>query len=394
MSLPPPADRAEELFLAACDLPAADRAVFLTQECGGDAELRRAVEALLADLDRAAAAGFLEAAPRPDESPRLPARTRLGDYELVRVLGEGGSGRVYEARHVRLGRRVAVKVLSAAALRDPTALARFRREIAAVGALAHPNAVAASDARQFGRHFSLVTDRQLAEGVQHLADNGLVHRDLSPSNVMVTTAGRVTILDLGLAALAAGGDRLTSTGLLVGTVGYVAPEQSEDARSVDFRSDLYGVGCLLHAMLVGHPPFRENPDVPLREWLNRLCGEPPPDVRRARPEVPDPVAEVCARLLATRAADRFDAPRAAAERLAPFAVGNALAETVRAAAAEFRGPAEPRAESLSQPRPVPRRRACRRGLVAASVAAALALGLYAAVSAISPRRDPPPVPPG
>ena len=85
---------------------------------------------------------------------------------------------------------------------------------------------------------------------------------------MVTTAGRVAILDLGLATLAAGAGshRLTNTGMFVGTVGYLSPEQSEDARAVDYRSDLYTVGCLLHALLVGHAPFRESPTVSVREY--------------------------------------------------------------------------------------------------------------------------------
>ena len=379
MSVTPPTVRAEELFLAACDLPAAERAAYLAHECGDDA-LRREVEALLANLDQAEDAGFLEAATRPGESPLLPARTRLGEYEIVRLLGEGGSGRVYEARHARLGRRVAVKVLSDAARRDPEALARFEREIAHIGGLSHPNVVAASDARRFGRHFFLVTElldgvtlrelmrgrptlpvadaaevaRQLAAGVQYLADHGLVHRDLSPANVMVTSAGRVAILDLGLATLVAGGgsQRLTNTGLFVGTVGYLSPEQSEDARAVDSRSDLYAVGCLLHALLVGHAPFRESPTVSVREWLNRLCAEAPPDVRTGRPDVPAPVAEVCARLLATKAADRFDVPADVADRLTPFAAGNTLAETVRAILAESLPPPEVlRSESPAHPRP-------------------------------------------
>lgn len=354
MNVIPPSERAEELFLAACDLPPGEREGFLARECDAP-DVRREVDRLLADLDRAGAAQFLEPAPADDASP-LPTRTRLGEYEIVRRLGAGGSGRVYEARHLRLNRRVAVKVLSEGARRDPDALARFRREVGVVGALAHPNVVAATDARQYGPHLFLVTElldgvtvrslmssrerlpvaaaaeiaRQLADGLQCLADHGLVHRDLSPSNVMVTVTGRVAILDFGLATLTAGGGtHLTGSGALLGTLGYIAPEQAEDARAVSPRADQYSLGCLLYALLTGHPPFRETPDVPLRVWLNRLATEPPPDVGRVRADVPPELAVVCSRLLATRPTDRFGSPREVSERLGALATGHRLATLVR-----------------------------------------------------------------
>lgn len=156
----PPAGRAEDLLRAACDRPAGGRAAFPDRACGDAPARRGEVDRLLADLDRAGDAGLLAG---PVASPQLAAGTRLGGYELVRPIGEGGSGRVYEARHVRRGRRVAVEVLSDAARRDPAALARFEREVAAVGRVSHPDVVAASDARRFGRHVFLVTE--LLDGV-------------------------------------------------------------------------------------------------------------------------------------------------------------------------------------------------------------------------------------
>jgi len=164
--------------------------------------------------------------PKPDVSAE-PLPARLGQYEIVEQIGRGGMGTVYNAVHTRLKRPVAIKVLSAGRLQDPQAIARFQREMEAVGRLDHPNLVRAHDAGEVdGQHFLVMefldgTDltklvrqggplpvadacevvRQAALGIQYAHEHGLVHRDVKPSNIMLTTAGQVKVLDLGLARI-------------------------------------------------------------------------------------------------------------------------------------------------------------------------------------------------
>jgi serine/threonine protein kinase len=189
--------------------------------------------------------------------------TQLGEYQLADKLGEGGMGAVYKALHTKLRRTVALKVLPKDRLGDPQAVARFEREMAAVGALDHPNIVRAMDAREVeGTRFLVmefvegvdlnavcrachpvpVADaceiiRQAALALQHAHEHSLVHRDVKPSNLMITADGVVKLLDLGLARFEedqAVGEEVTGTGQVMGTIDYMAPEQVADARSVDF----------------------------------------------------------------------------------------------------------------------------------------------------------------
>ncbi len=275
---------------------------------------------------------------------------RLGEYQLFALLGEGGMGRVYTARHTRLDRIVALKVLSKARTADPRSLARFEREMKAVGRLSHPNIVQAYDARDINGVPVLVMEyvdgvdlgelvrragtlsvadaceviRQAALGLQYAHEHGLVHRDIKPSNLMLTRLGQVKILDLGLALLA--GDQppagdLTSTGHAVGTADYMAPEQIGDSHGVDIRADIYSLGCTLYQFLAGRAPFRgaqyENT---WEKMLGHVRDEAPP-LRRWRADVPSALAAVVGRMMAKSPAARFATPAEVAEALGPFVAG-------------------------------------------------------------------------
>src|SRR5882672_5623915 len=215
--------------------------------------------------------------------------TKLGAYEICSSLGAGGMGEVYRASDAKLGRDVALKVLPAEMARDPERLARFRREAKALAQIDHPNIVTIYSVEDFdGVHFltmqlveGLPLDRlisqnglpvdqiiamagSLAAALAAAHEKGIVHRDLKPANVMVTSDGRVKVLDFGLAKLkedarlvAEAGmptGMLTGDGRIVGTVAYMSPEQAE-GKPVDQRSDVFSLGVLLYEMATGARPF-------------------------------------------------------------------------------------------------------------------------------------------
>ena len=280
----------------------------------------------------------------PSATPR-----RLGDYELLAKLGEGGMGAVYKARHVRLNKIVALKVLPKDRTSDPQARARFEREMQAVGRGSHPNIVQAHDARDIdgasvlvmeyadGADLSHLVDRvgplpvaaaceiirQAAVGLQYAHENGLVHRDIKPSNILLTRQGQVKILDLGLALLSAeeAPGELTSAGQIMGTADYMAPEQSFDSHRVDIRADIYSLGCTLYKLLTGHVPYGgEEFNSAIKKVLAHLQA-PIPSVASARKDVPNALAAIIERMMAKDRGARFATPAEVAEALAPFTAG-------------------------------------------------------------------------
>jgi serine/threonine protein kinase len=213
---------------------------------------------------------------------------RLGEYELLEPLGQGGMGQVWKARHRKLGKLVAVKLIRPDQEKSHQAVLRFAREMRALGSLSHPQVVEASDAGESDGVVYLVMQliegedlanyvrergplpvadacelaRQVAVGLAYLHGRGLVHRDLKPSNLMRTPAGEVKILDFGLARWqrpesAENTDGLTAPSDGLGTPDYVAPEQTLHAASVDIRADLYALGCTLVFLLTGKAPFED-----------------------------------------------------------------------------------------------------------------------------------------
>jgi serine/threonine-protein kinase len=279
----------------------------------------------------------------------------LGQYVLLECLGEGGMGQVFKARHQRLERVVALKVIRKERLSNPDTVRRFRREARAAARLSHPNIVAIYDADEVdGTHFLAMEFvegidlyhlmqqrgslpvaqacdyvRQAALGLQHAHGRGLIHRDIKPANLMLSAEGGVVkVLDMGLARLeqrTEEGDTasaLTYEGAIMGTPDYIAPEQALDPHKADIRADLYSLGCTLYYLVAGRTPFVGGT---LIQKLDKHRWEEPQPVEQARPEVPPELAAVVRRLMAKRPEDRYQTPGEVAAALTPFCTAEGLA---------------------------------------------------------------------
>jgi serine/threonine-protein kinase len=267
----------------------------------------------------------------------------LGQYRILGALGAGGMGRVYRAEHVVMRRLVALKVVGPADDGEPQPA--FLREIEAAARLSHPNVVAAYDAGEANGVRFLVMEyvdgvdldrlvrtvgplaprraceyaRQAALALQYAFENGVLHRDVKPANLLLESAadprspGRVKVLDLGLAVTTGGGERAAdAASRLSGTPDYIAPEVAHNPDGRDVRSDLYSLGCTLYYLLTGQVPF------PGGTWTEKLLRheyEAPAPLRDLAPAVPPAVAALVARLMAKAPADRHDTPAAVARAL-------------------------------------------------------------------------------
>ena len=323
---------------------------------------------LLADRAAAAVAaeGCGERTDAVRKAARLPAAFRfppavypdLPGYEVLGEAGRGGMGVVYKARQLSPERLVAIKVVPLGGPGQAEVVARFRREQSLAARLAHPNLVEAYDAGEvaglpyFVMEFVEGTGldgvvlqrgplpvaeacevvRQAALGLQHLHEHGLVHRDVKPSNLMLTPQGQVKVFDLGLARLVndpAQEAQITLHGQFLGTVDYVAPEQCDNSRTVDIRADLYSLGCTLYHLLAGDPPFTSPAYDSVYRKLMAHAAAPVPPVR-GRSDIPEPLAAALGRLLAKDRNDRFATPADVAAAFQPFAAGADLARLLAA----------------------------------------------------------------
>jgi hypothetical protein len=338
----------------------------------------------------------------PMEVPAFsPPPQRIGPYWLLETVGAGNMGTVYKARHEETHHLVALKTLAQRRAGDATAVARFRREIEAVARLDHPNIIRACDAGEVDGVLYLVMDfvagvdlgrlvrahgrlavadaceliRQAALGLEHAHRHRLVHRDVKPSNLLLSTGGEVKVLDLGLALPDQDETGLTESGQVLGTLDYMAPEQGQDSRAVDARSDLYGLGCTLYHLLLGRVPFAVSPGAPpvSKLWAHAYHSLPP--LRGERPEISPDLEHLVGRLLAKDPAQRPASAAEVATALTPFAQGanlNRLLQPFR----EGRVLPEPTLPDAAAGRP---RRIRRTGLVGAFLAVAGLLLLVGAV---------------
>lgn len=294
--------------------------------------------------------------PGKSSSETIP-RT-IGGCRILGRLGEGGMGQVFRAYHLDLKREVALKLLPQKRTADEAAIERFRREIQAIGRLDHVNVVRALNAGRDGDRQYLVMElvagvdlsqlsrlhgslpvgaaceliRQSAIGLQHAHDHGLVHRDVKPSNLMVTSDVEVKILDLGLArftdARFAAANNLTATNQIMGTIDFMAPEQGDGTRDVDIRSDIYSLGATLYKLLTGFAPFARDEPQPLINRVRDIALGDVIPIRERRPGVSELLEQVIGRMLARDPADRFDIPADVATALSPMADASGLSAIV------------------------------------------------------------------
>ncbi len=386
------------LFLAAIEIGDAEkRAVYLRDACGGDAELLRGVEELLAASAQAgsfidtpaasigatraqttpgsdASLGFLSASDQPGSIGRL------GSYEITREVGRGGMGIVLQGRDTRLDRVVAVKVLAPQLAVGAAARQRFLREAKAAAAVRDEHVVtiyAVEEAaglpylvmeliagmslqERIDRDASLEVNEilrigiQTARGLAAAHALGLIHRDVKPANILLENGvERVKLTDFGLARVVDDAS-FTQSGIIAGTPHYMSPEQAR-GEAVDHRSDLFSLGSVLYAMCTGRPPFRAGNTVGV---LKRICEDRPSPIREANPNIPEWLVQLIEKLHATEPAQRYQSAsevaallsRQLAELAQPPSAGHALGREADARAKSALGNVAGTAKESQPPR--------------------------------------------
>ncbi len=358
----------DEILYAAVEVRSPEqRAAYLDEACGDDAELRAEVEKLLRAHLRAGS--FLETpvgGERPtnvadalqdtddtrhelNTAPRkisldflapcdVPGRLgRLGPYEIIEVIGQGGMGVVLRAHDPKLNRTVALKVLTPEFGASPTAKKRFSREARAAAAVSHPHVITIhgvdevdqipyivmecvdgqSLQEKIDQHGTLAIEEilrigsQIAAGLAAAHAQGLIHRDIKPANILLENGvERVKITDFGLAR-AVDDVGITHAGQLAGTPEFMSPEQAQ-GMAVDHRSDLFSLGSVLTAMCTGQSPFRADTTVAV---LRRVCDDLPRPIRDLNPETPKWLVAIIDRLLAKNPDERFQTAEEVADLL-------------------------------------------------------------------------------
>jgi serine/threonine protein kinase len=313
--------RIEELFHRSLELDSRSRSEFLKEASGGDDRLRSEVESLLAEEETTD--HFLEtsalqvAAKALAESRTELTGKRLGAYEILSVLGTGGTAVVYKAKHLELGQLRALKVLPPEIASDRTRMRRFRREAKAVAKLNHPNIAKVFEiSEETGIHFialefvdgmNLATKiadgalpipevihfaMEIARALKHAHSRRILHRDIKPSNLMLTPDNGLKVLDFGLAKVkqaeeesrdqSFSTDTLTQPGVVMGTIGYMSPEQLL-GKDLDQRTDIFSLGVVTYNMVTGNLPFAGKT---LSDQMDRILNSQPEPLARFNREVP------------------------------------------------------------------------------------------------------------
>jgi eukaryotic-like serine/threonine-protein kinase len=295
--------------------------------------------------------------------------TRLGAYEIVEEIGQGGMATVYRAYHPSTDRFVAIKVIHQSISTDPKAVERFQREATLVAKLEHPHLLPVHDYDGLHippyivmRYLDGGTLRDLLEqnGSMSLADasylmrqmtsaldyahrQGVIHRDIKPSNIMIDQEGNAFLTDFGIARISVTGKALTQTGFAVGTPGYMAPEQALDLENIDSRADIYSFGVMLYEMLIGKVPYEATS--PMKLILQHM-NNPIPVASESNPALPKEIDAIIAKAMAKEPQDRYETGEELADALAEI-VGNV---TTSRAPSNLRIAAQKHAESIRQSR--------------------------------------------
>ncbi len=315
---------------------------------------------------------------------------RFGKFERKERLGAGGMGEVWKAWDTELNRWVALKFIKTA---DEQDLARFQREARTTAALQHPNIVAIYEVGEQDQQPFIAMEfvegrtlagwqieprraagwiRDAALGLQAAHDAGVIHRDLKPANLMVDKAGRVRVMDFGLARQAASGSTMTASGMMVGTPSYMSPEQARgEIHSLDARADVYGLGATLYEMLTGQPPFD---GVDVIAIVMQLMNEEPARPGRLVPGVPDDLETIVLKCLEKERDRRYQSMRELASDLGHFLKGEPIA-------------ARPASTIRRVLRAVGRRKWLAAAAVAVIAVSVIALGLRARLGAAAGRAD-------
>ncbi len=300
----------------------------------------------------------------------------LGNYLIADKIGAGGMGQVFKAEHRRMHRTVAIKMLPPAMVKDPAALARFEREVTAAAKLTHPNIVGAFDADEAnGVHFlvmeyveghdlsALVKKNgpmsvanatnyvlQAAKGLAFAHAEGVVHRDIKPANLLLDKKGVVKILDMGLARVDGLGGvaqaELTTTGAVMGTVDYMAPEQALNTKYADQRADIYSLGITLFYLITGRAAYGGDS---IMEKLLAHREQPIPSLKELQPTVSDRLQSIYETMVAKKADDRYQSMSEVVLALEAIAPGGSTASVTSDAAFSWSPSPEDRAKLAKQP---------------------------------------------
>ncbi len=331
----------EELFFAALERDASERAAYLAAACGADTELFKQLQALIAAHEQSGS--FMNspayeslAEGRADPATQLQAGCRLGQYHILEMIGRGGMGEVYLAQDSKLRRRVALKLLPARVTTDEQRLKRFQLEAYAASALSHPNILTVYDiGEQDDSHF-IATEYIEGETLRQLMKRGkvtlaetleiaiqvaaalsaahrasIIHRDIKPENIMLRPDGYVKVLDFGLAKLAepprplSGASALqvieTEPGMVMGTVRYMSPEQAR-GKTLDARTDIFSLGIVLYELIAGCVPFAGDSSA---DVIVAILEKEPQPLAELAPDVPPEFQRIISKTLRRGIDERY-----------------------------------------------------------------------------------------